>query len=72
MDFGKESINVNASIKSVDECPAILRVEDLRSFLSIGRNTAYKLVKAGEIRSIKIGRQIRIPRQYFMEFLNQK
>ena len=72
MDFGKESINVNASIKSVDKCPAILRVEDLMSFLSIGRNTAYKLVKSGEIRSIKIGHQIRIPRQYFMEFLNQK
>lgn len=63
---------MNASIKSVDKCPAILRVEDLMSFLSIGRNTAYKLVKSGEIRSIKIGHQIRIPRQYFMEFLNQK
>ena len=72
MDFGKESINVNVSIKSVDECPTVLRVEDLMSFLSIGRNTAYKLVKSGEIRSIRIGRQIRIPRQFLIDFLNQK
>ena len=63
---------MNALIKSVDECPVTLRVEDLMSLLGIGRNTAYKLVKSGEIRSIKIGRQIRIPRQYFVEFLNQK
>lgn len=42
------------------------------SFLSIGRNTAYKLVKSGEIRSIRIGRQIRIPRQFPIDFLNQK
>lgn len=49
-----------------------LRVEDLMSLLGIGRNTAYHLVRSGEIRSIKIGRQIRIPRQALLDYLEQK
>ena len=49
-----------------------LRVEDLMPILGIGRNTAYRLVRTGEIRSIRIGRQIRIPRQFLIDFLNQK
>lgn len=49
-----------------------LRVEDLMPILGIGRNTAYRLVRSGEIRSIKIGRQIRIPRQALLDYLEQK
>ena len=49
-----------------------LRVEDLMPILNVGRNTAYRLVRSGEIRSIKIGRQIRIPRQALLDYLEQK
>ena len=52
--------------------PVTLRVEDLMPILGIGRNTAYRLVRSGEIRSIKIGRQIRIPRQGLLDYLEQK
>ena len=38
--------------------------------LDIGRNTAYELVRSGQIRSIRIGRQLRIPRDAVVEFLN--
>lgn len=54
------------------ELPITLRVEDLMPLLGIGRNTAYRLVRSGEIRSIKIGRQIRIPRQVLLDYLEQK
>ena len=54
------------------ELPITLRVEDLIPLLGIGRNTAYRLVRSGEIRSIKIGRQIRIPRQVLLDYLEQK
>lgn len=40
------------------------------SILDIGRNTAYELVRSGQIRSIKVGRQLRIPRNAVIEFLN--
>ena len=48
--------------------PMILRVED---FLGIGRNTAYELIRSRQIRSVRIGRQIRIPREALLEFLRK-
>ena len=48
-----------------------LRVEDLMPILGIGRNTAYELIRSGQIRSIRIGRQIRIPREALLEFLRK-
>ena len=57
---------------STESFPITLRVEDLMPILNVGRNTAYQLVRSGEIRSIKIGRQIRIPRQVLLDYLGQK
>lgn len=37
--------------------------------LGIGRNTAYELVRSGQIRCIKINRQIRIPKDALIEYL---
>ena len=51
--------------------PLLLRVEDLMSILGIGRNTAYELIRSGQIRSVRIGRQIRIPREALLEFLRK-
>ena len=57
--------------RSLDELPLALRVEELMPILGIGRNTAYELVRSGQIRSIKIGRQIRVPRDAVVEFLGR-
>ena len=57
--------------RSFDELPLTLRVEDLMPILGIGRNTAYELVRSGQIRSVKIGRQIRIPKDAVVEYLKQ-
>ena len=54
---------------SIDELPLVLRVEDLIPILDIGRNTAYGLVRSGRIRSVKVGRQIRVPRDAVVDFL---
>jgi len=37
--------------------------------LGIGRNTAYELVRSGRLRSIRVGRQVRIPKNALIEFL---
>lgn len=55
---------------SFDDLPLTLKVEDLMPILGIGRNTAYGLVRAGQIRSIRIGRQLRIPKAAVQEFLD--
>ena len=51
------------------EMPIILTVSELSEVLRIGRNTAYELVRSGAIQSIRIGRQIRIPRQAVCDYL---
>lgn len=40
---------------------ATFTVAELAKYLNIGKAGAYKLIKSGEIRSLKIGRQFRIP-----------
>lgn len=55
---------------SINELPLILTVEDLMPVLCIGRNAAYDLVRSGQIRSLRIGRQIRIPREAVIEFIS--
>jgi len=55
---------------SFDDLPLTLRVEDLMPILGIGRNTAYELVRCGQIRSIRIGKQLRIPKQALIEYLS--
>lgn len=55
--------------RSYDELPLTLRVEDLMPILGIGRNTAYELVRSKQIFSVKIGRQLRIPKQALIDYL---
>ena len=38
--------------------------------LDIGRNTAYELIRCGKIRSIRIGKQLRIPKQALIDYLS--
>lgn len=56
---------------SYDELPLLLTVEDLMPILGIGRNTAYELVRTGQVFSIRIGRQLRIPKQALIDFVNK-
>lgn len=51
--------------------PLILSVDQLAEVLRVGRNTAYDLVRSGQIRSVRVGRQIRIPRDALIDFLSQ-
>ena len=60
---------MNTKYRSYDELPLTLRVEDLTSILDIGRNTAYELVRSKQIFSVKIGRQLRIPKQALIDYL---
>lgn len=54
---------------SFDDLPLTLRMEELMPILNIGRNTAYKLVRSGQIKSVRIGKQIRIPKENIRLFL---
>ena len=38
--------------------------------LRVGRNVAYELVRSGQLRSVRVGKNIRIPRDALAEYLN--
>ena len=54
-----------------DNLPLVLSVPELACVLNIGRNAAYELVNSGIIRSIRIGKNIRIPQSALLDYLNQ-
>ena len=54
---------------SFDDIPLVLTVEELMPILSIGRNTAFALVRSGQIKSIRAGKQIRILKPELLEYL---
>ena len=47
----------------------ILLPEDLQKILHAGRNTIYKYLAEGKIRSLMIGGKYKIPKLYLLEFL---
>ena len=49
----------------------ILSVEDLCEILSIGKNTAYRLLKSGEIKAIRIGKVYKIPKECLINYLKK-
>lgn len=50
----------------------ILSVNELCDILGIGKNTAYRLLKNKEIKSVRIGKVYKIPKKYVKEYVNRK
>lgn len=55
--------------KNFETMPFVLDVSDIADTLKIGRNKAYELVNKGQIKSLKVGNQYRIPREAFISFV---
>ena len=57
--------------KNIDytNMPDVLTVADLQHVLQIGRSTAYQLIQTNQLKYIRIGRSIRIPKAFVREFL---
>lgn len=56
-------------ITSTDDLPLVLTISEVSKILGIGKNTAYDLIRSGAIKSVRVGRQIRVPKSAFLEFL---
>lgn len=52
-----------------EQIPLVLHVKELAEYLSVCRNTAYALVRSGQIRSIRVGRCYLIPREALTDFI---
>ena len=54
----------------LDQLPDLVRVEDFAAWAGIGRRQAYEAVHRGDVRSIRIGRSLRIPRTALEALVN--
>ena len=55
---------------SLDALPLTLTVSEAGEVLRIGRSSTYALVRCGRLRSIRVGKMIRVPRDAIVEFLS--
>lgn len=60
-DYGSESAQ-----------PLLLTVKEAATLMRIGRDTTYALVAQGRIPSVKLGKQIRIPRATLLAHLEKE
>lgn len=51
------------------EYPDVLTTRDLQTILEISNKTVFKLLHSGQIKSIKVGRNFRIPKIYLLQYL---
>ena len=49
--------------------PDVLTVEEVQTALRIGKNQAYALIHNNTIKHVKIGRNIKVPKVYLIDFL---
>ena len=49
----------------------ILTVDELMDYLAVGRSTAYGLLRSGQIKSIRIGRVYKIPKEHVLNYVSK-
>lgn len=66
----KHSIKIEHSYNLfLKEYPDVLTTKDLQSILGISGKTVFRLLHSGQIKSIKIGRNFRIPKINLLQYL---
>ena len=65
-----DTITNYRTVTNFNELPLALTVLEAGQVLRVGRNVAYELVRSGQLRSVRVGKNIRIPRDALAEYLN--
>ncbi|WP_010676332.1 helix-turn-helix domain-containing protein [Bacillus timonensis] len=56
-------------MRSLKEYPDVLKVEDVKGYLGIGKEQAYNLVNSGVFHTVRAGRRILIYKKVFENWL---
>jgi excisionase family DNA binding protein len=56
----------------LEDLPQFLTVEEWRTFIRIGRSSAYDLIRQGLVPVVRWGRTVRISREVVMRFVDQE
>ncbi len=49
--------------------PVLLKASQVRALLQIGRSTYYDLIATGQLRAVKLGRNVFVPRDAVDDFI---
>ncbi len=64
----------NKTIFTLDNClkeyPELLTTKQVQTILHIGRNSTFKLLHSGSIRTIRVGHLLYTPKSVILDFLN--
>lgn len=55
------------SLRKYDD---VLTITDLMDYLAVGKNMAYTLIREGKIKSFRIGRNYKIPKQAVIDYIH--
>ena len=67
-----DEIYINSNKNNLfNNYPDLLTIADMQNALGIGRTKAYKLINGGEIKHLRIGKSIKVPKQYLIDFITQ-
>lgn len=58
-----------SAVTNISNLPLALTVLEAGQVLRVGRSVTYEFVRSGQLRSVRIGRSIRIPRDALVEYL---
>jgi excisionase family DNA binding protein len=56
----------------IEQWPEFFRVEEAAAILDISRNAAYELIRRNELRAIRLGRLLRVPREVILAMRNAR
>jgi excisionase family DNA binding protein len=62
-------MTVETTTDAVEGGRLLLRPEEVARALGVGRTTVFELIRAGELRSVKIGKSRRIPTEAVREYV---
>jgi len=66
------NIDRRQKIMLLNEYDDVMTVEQFMDYLAVGKTTAYRLLKKGEIKAFKIGRVYKIPKKSVDEYIEEK
>ncbi len=51
--------------------PDILTMDDVQKALGVGRTMAYRMISKGQIKHLRIGSSIKVPKAYLIDFVEK-
>ncbi len=63
--------NLILTKKSLSACPDLMTPKQVQNILHIGRGKMYKLINEQQLKTLRIGREYRIPKAFLLNYLNK-